>query len=53
MTVLIRFLELAPVAACSSGATSFISVLSLPYLLDGLLPKITVALDCDPATVAK
>jgi iron complex transport system substrate-binding protein len=35
------------------GATSFISVLSLPYLLDGLLPKITVALDGDPATVAK
>jgi iron complex transport system substrate-binding protein len=32
------------------GATSFVSVLSLPYLLDGLVPKLAVALDGDPGT---
>jgi iron complex transport system substrate-binding protein len=33
------------------GATSFVSVLSLPYLLDEMLPRIELALDGDPATV--
>ena len=33
------------------GATSFISVLSLPYLLDNLVPMLVAALDGDPATV--
>lgn len=32
------------------AATSFISVLSLPYLLDGLIPQIAAAVDGDPAT---
>lgn len=32
------------------GATSFISVLSLPYLLDNLVPMLVAALDGDPAT---
>lgn len=32
------------------GATSFVTVLSLPYLLDGLLPKMSAAIDGDPAT---
>ena len=32
------------------GATSFVSVLSLPYLLDGLVPQLATALDGDPAT---
>jgi len=34
------------------GATSFISVLSLPYLLDNLVPMLVAALDGDPATTA-
>jgi iron complex transport system substrate-binding protein len=33
------------------GATSFVSVLSLPYLLDGLVPMLAAAVDGDPATV--
>lgn len=33
------------------GATSFVSVLSLPYLLDGLVPQLEAAIDGDPATV--
>lgn len=32
------------------GATSFVTVLSVPYLLDGLLPKLAAAIDGDPAT---
>lgn len=32
------------------GATSFVSVLSLPYLLDNLVPMLVAALDGDPAT---
>ena len=32
------------------GATSFVSVLSLPYLLDGLIPQLAAAVDGDPAT---
>lgn len=32
------------------GATSFVTVLSVPYLLDGLIPKIAAAIDGDPAT---
>ena len=32
------------------GATSFVSVLSLPYLLDGLVPQLAAAVDGDPAT---
>jgi iron complex transport system substrate-binding protein len=31
------------------GATSFVSVLSLPFLLDGLVPKLAAALDKLPA----
>lgn len=33
------------------GATSFVTVLSLPYLLDNLVPMLAVAVDGDPATV--
>jgi iron complex transport system substrate-binding protein len=33
------------------GATSFVTVLSLPYLLDGLPPLLSLAVDGDPATV--
>ena len=32
------------------GATSFVSVLSLPYLLEGLVPMLSAAVDGDPAT---
>jgi len=32
------------------GATSFVTVLSLPYLLDGIVPKLAAAIDGDPAT---
>jgi iron complex transport system substrate-binding protein len=32
------------------GATSFVTVLSLPYLLDGLTPMLATAIDGDPAT---
>jgi iron complex transport system substrate-binding protein len=32
------------------GATSFVSVLSLPYLLDRLVPQLAAAIDGDPAT---
>jgi iron complex transport system substrate-binding protein len=32
------------------NATSFVSVLSLPYLLDGLVPQLTAAADGNPAT---
>ncbi len=32
------------------SATSFITVLSLPYLLDGLVPQLAAAADGDPAT---
>ncbi len=34
------------------GATSFVSVLSLPYLLEKLTPMLVAALDGDPATTA-
>jgi len=33
-----------------SGAASFSSVLSLPYLLDSLEPQLAAAIDGDPAT---
>lgn len=33
------------------GATSFVSVLSLPFLLDGLVPQLAAAIDGDPQTV--
>ncbi|MGH8874739.1 MAG: iron-siderophore ABC transporter substrate-binding protein [Acidimicrobiia bacterium] len=32
------------------GATSFVSILSLPYLLDGLVPMLEAAVDGDPTT---
>ena len=32
------------------GATSFVTVLSLPYLLDGLTPMLAAAIDGDSAT---
>ena len=32
------------------GATSFVSVLSLPILLDGLVPMLAAAIDGDPTT---
>jgi iron complex transport system substrate-binding protein len=32
------------------GATSFITVLSLPFLLEGLVPQLAAAVDGDPAT---
>lgn len=33
------------------GATSFVTVLSIPFLLDGLVPMLAAAIDGDPATV--
>lgn len=33
------------------AATSFVSVLSLPFLLDGLTPQLAAAIDGDPSTV--
>lgn len=35
-----------------SEATSVQTVLSLPFLLDGLVPKLTAAIDGNPATIA-
>jgi iron complex transport system substrate-binding protein len=35
------------------AATSFVTVLSLPYLLDHLVPKLAAAVDGDPATVVE
>jgi iron complex transport system substrate-binding protein len=32
------------------GATSFVTALSVPYLLDGLVPQLAAAVDGDPAT---
>ena len=32
------------------GATSFVTVLSLPYLIDGLTPMLAAAIDGDTAT---
>ncbi len=32
------------------SASSFITVLSLPFLLDGLVPQVKQAIDGDPAT---
>jgi iron complex transport system substrate-binding protein len=32
------------------GATSFITALSVPYLLDGLVPRLAAAVDGDPST---
>jgi iron complex transport system substrate-binding protein len=32
------------------GATSFVTVLSLPYLLEGILPRMELAVDGDPST---
>ena len=36
-----------------SGALSFSSVLSLPFALDGLVPRLAAAVDGDPGTTAK
>lgn len=33
-----------------NGAMSFSSPLSIPYLLDGLVPELSAAVDGDPAT---
>jgi iron complex transport system substrate-binding protein len=33
------------------GATSFVTVLSLPFLLEDLVPRLALAVDGDPATV--
>lgn len=33
------------------GATSFVTVLSLPYLLDNLVPQLAAAIDGDPSTL--
>jgi iron complex transport system substrate-binding protein len=35
------------------GATSFVSVVSLPFLLDGLVPMLASAVDGDPKTAVK
>ncbi len=35
------------------GATSFVSVLSLPFLIDELVPRLAAAVDGDPATPAQ
>lgn len=35
------------------AATSFVTVLSIPYLLDGLVPMLATAIDGDPATEVK
>jgi iron complex transport system substrate-binding protein len=35
------------------GATSFVTVLSLPYLLDKLVPQLAAAVDGDPATAVQ
>jgi iron complex transport system substrate-binding protein len=35
------------------GATSFISVLSIPYLMDDLVPRLAAAVDGNPATTAE
>jgi iron complex transport system substrate-binding protein len=35
------------------AATSFVTVLSLPYLLDHLVPKLAAAVDGDPATAVE
>jgi iron complex transport system substrate-binding protein len=32
------------------SASSFVTVLSLPFLLDGLVPQLAEAIDGDPAT---
>lgn len=32
------------------GATSFVTALSLPFLLDGLVPMLADAVDGDPTT---
>lgn len=34
------------------GATSFITVLSVPFLVDGLVPQLAAAIDGDPSTTA-
>ena len=35
------------------GATSFVTVLSLPTLIDGLVPMLAAAVDGDPETVVQ
>ena len=50
--------DVAPAESAASGAehgdlyeaTSFISVLSVPLLVDDLVPKLAAAADRDPAT---
>lgn len=34
------------------GATSFVTVLSVPFLVDGLVPQLAAAIDGDPSTTA-
>jgi iron complex transport system substrate-binding protein len=35
------------------GATTFVSVLSVPYLVDNLVPRLAAAVDGNPATAAE
>lgn len=37
-------------ATALGGATSFVSVLSLPFLLEGQVPQLAAAIDGDPST---
>lgn len=37
-------------AAVEGAATSFVTVLSLDFLLEGLVPKLVASVDGDPAT---
>ncbi len=45
-----REVHLSSVGSTLGGATSFVTVLSLPYLLDELVPMLAAAVDGDPAT---
>jgi iron complex transport system substrate-binding protein len=45
-----RLVVALTVAAVSMTAPSFVTVLSLPYLLDQLVPRLAAAVDGDPST---